>query len=281
MAFDRDGISGPVYLGGAKGAHKIWIYDTMDAIGTVEGSRYFDDPYAPRGFSIGDLVLVNIWATAIGTGGTLSSQTLCRVSAVQAVSALYPADANASYDGAATVVAWSAADGIQNNYTAIIDPVTATDDITLGYEVGSKWLNTATNEMWTCLDNTNGAAVWEMDTPITFTFNAVSLLSDATAASVTPGFKFRAVSIHEITTAVNTTLGTNVTITPKIATTAIGGMLITMASADVAGANYHSFSTAKATSVGSGSAAINLVVGAHASTTGTCDLSVIVKKIAA
>jgi hypothetical protein len=280
MAFDRDGIAGPLYLGGAIGAHKFWIYDTMDAIGTVEGSHYFNDPQAPRGFSVGDVVLVNIWATAIGTGGTLSSQVLCRVSAVVATSALYPAELNSSYDGAATVVAWSAADGIQNNYTAIIDPVAATDDITLGYEVGSKWLNTVSGEMWTCLDNTDGAAVWESEQSVTFNFNALSLLSNATAGSVTPGFKFRVVSLSSLTTAVNTTLGTNVTITPKITTTAITGMLITMASADVAGANYNSRSTAKADSVGSASAAINLVVGAHASTTGTADLALTVKRIA-
>jgi hypothetical protein len=41
-----------------------------------------------------------------------------------------------------------------------IDPVGATDDVTLGYSVGSRWFNTATPEEFVCLDATDGAAVW-------------------------------------------------------------------------------------------------------------------------
>lgn len=45
------------------------------------------------------------------------------------------------------------------NYSAVEDPV-ATNDTTEGYEVGSFWLNNATDEVFFCTDNTEDAAVW-------------------------------------------------------------------------------------------------------------------------
>lgn len=45
------------------------------------------------------------------------------------------------------------------NLTAIIDPV-GTDDSAAGYVKGSVWVNTATNGVWICANNTAGVAVW-------------------------------------------------------------------------------------------------------------------------
>ncbi len=48
---------------------------------------------------------------------------------------------------------------LRNNYSALLDPV-AGDDVTAGYQVGSVWVNTATNEAFVCVDSSAGAAVW-------------------------------------------------------------------------------------------------------------------------
>ncbi len=53
--------------------------------------------------------------------------------------------------------------GPQSNTTAIVDP-TVTDDSSLGYSVGSTWLNTVSDQWWKCSDATIGAAVWKQDT---------------------------------------------------------------------------------------------------------------------
>jgi len=58
-------------------------------------------------------------------------------------------------DGAAVWVR-SAAKG---NYSASVDP-DADNDIDEGYVIGSLWINTASDEPFICVDNTDGAAVW-------------------------------------------------------------------------------------------------------------------------
>lgn len=47
----------------------------------------------------------------------------------------------------------------KNNYLAIVDP-TVDNDIDENYEVGSKWVNTVSGKIFTCVDNADGAAVW-------------------------------------------------------------------------------------------------------------------------
>lgn len=47
----------------------------------------------------------------------------------------------------------------QSNLAAVVDP-TVNDDGTGGYIVGSRWVNTATDKEFVCLDNSTGAAVW-------------------------------------------------------------------------------------------------------------------------
>lgn len=47
----------------------------------------------------------------------------------------------------------------KHNFTAIVGP-TALDDSSLGYEVGSRWVDTASDTTYTCVDATVGAAQW-------------------------------------------------------------------------------------------------------------------------
>ena len=49
--------------------------------------------------------------------------------------------------------------GIVDNYEAIVNPTVDDDDSKL-YEVGSHWINTANDQIFTCVDNTVGAAIW-------------------------------------------------------------------------------------------------------------------------
>lgn len=49
----------------------------------------------------------------------------------------------------------------QNNLIAVVNP-SVTDDISLGYEVGSEWFNTVTKQWYKCNDATFGAAVWNV-----------------------------------------------------------------------------------------------------------------------
>lgn len=49
----------------------------------------------------------------------------------------------------------------RNNYTAVIPPVVGDDD-TLGYDVGSVWIDTATDLIYICAHNATGAAVWRL-----------------------------------------------------------------------------------------------------------------------
>jgi len=49
---------------------------------------------------------------------------------------------------------------INNNYGAIIAP-TATDDNTIGYNSGSRWVDTVSGIIYECIDGTTGAAVWD------------------------------------------------------------------------------------------------------------------------
>ena len=49
------------------------------------------------------------------------------------------------------------------NFTSTVDP-TVTDDNTQGYSVGSRWINTITKTIFTCVLSTTGAAEWAIDT---------------------------------------------------------------------------------------------------------------------
>jgi hypothetical protein len=56
--------------------------------------------------------------------------------------------------GATSGVEWQ-----KNNLAASVAPA-VTDDVDLGYTVGSRWIDTTADKEYVCLDNTDGAAVW-------------------------------------------------------------------------------------------------------------------------
>lgn len=68
MAFDSTYLHLAKEFGGPLGC-KLWVYDTADATGTVDGTDYFagmaDPASTSRGMEVGDMVLVRIWTTAV------------------------------------------------------------------------------------------------------------------------------------------------------------------------------------------------------------------------
>lgn len=82
----------------------------------------------------------------------------------------------------------------KNNLTATTDPV-VTDDSAAGYQPLSRWLNTATSEIWLCISATAGAANWQQATLTIDELGSAALANtsefDAAGAATT------AVSNHE------------------------------------------------------------------------------------
>ncbi len=89
-------------------------------------------------------------------------------------------------DGAAI---WNQVDAvvvtILNNFLATIDP-TVDDDIDLGYVIGSHWVNVTLDKTFVCVDNADGAAVWNsVDTSgETVTFSLSDAVYDNVSLSV-------------------------------------------------------------------------------------------------
>jgi len=55
---------------------------------------------------------------------------------------------------------------LKHNYTATTNP-TSVDDGSLGYVIGSQWININTGTIYTCVDNTLGAAIWSSGSGVT------------------------------------------------------------------------------------------------------------------
>lgn len=77
MAFDITNFS-PAGANSRRGkAPQLFTYATLDAHTTVDGSGYFNSSTAYGGaynmLEVGDIIYVVVWATAIGTGGTVST----------------------------------------------------------------------------------------------------------------------------------------------------------------------------------------------------------------
>lgn len=70
MSFTSDTLHLAAEFGGGLGC-KLWVYDTTDATGDVDGTGYFAGMSAPayghRGMEVGDMVLVRIWSSAVPT----------------------------------------------------------------------------------------------------------------------------------------------------------------------------------------------------------------------
>lgn len=56
-------------------------------------------------------------------------------------------------------VLWASGILPKNNYIATVNP-TSSNDSTQGYSVGSEWLNTSTNHLFKCLQDSPGSALW-------------------------------------------------------------------------------------------------------------------------
>ena len=116
-----------------------------------------------------------------------------------------------------------------NNLEATTNP-TVTDDVDLGYEVGSTWVNTASGAIFKCVDSTDGAAVWAEITS-TGVDPAVKLLNTQTGIDCTATGQTTIYTVPTATTTYVTQMlveittitgGTGVGAFPKIST-GIGG----------------------------------------------------------
>lgn len=76
MAFNRDYL---YCVGQSSGPRRIWKYDTLDALATVDSASYFNSAW--KELAIGDEIHTLVWSTAIGSGGTLSAAGICHVNA--------------------------------------------------------------------------------------------------------------------------------------------------------------------------------------------------------
>lgn len=63
MAYDSDYLQLVKSYTGPVGRNE-WLYDTLDAVGTVDGADYFSDA-ALKGMEVGDLIYCRVWTTAI------------------------------------------------------------------------------------------------------------------------------------------------------------------------------------------------------------------------
>lgn len=64
----------------------------------------------------------------------------------------------------------SAVKTLKSQFNQAVDP-TASNDITQGYKVGSRWVNTTLDKEFVCVDNSTGAAVWRTSTGIESVFD--------------------------------------------------------------------------------------------------------------
>jgi len=80
--------------------------------------------------------------------------------------------------GAGTYVA------IKSNLAAAVAPAAATDDVTLGYGIGSIWIDTTADKAYVCLDATDTAAVWTEITQVGGAGSANTALSNLASVAI-------------------------------------------------------------------------------------------------
>lgn len=71
--------------------------------------------------------------------------------------------------------------GVQDNYAATTDP-TVNDDVSLGYAVGSRWVNVTGDKSFELVDATDGAAIWQRRYNTVFGASTVGLVPAAGAS---------------------------------------------------------------------------------------------------
>jgi|GEM_PF-4593009 len=117
-----------------------------------------------------------------------------------------------------TIIA--AAGGVQNNYGATTDP-TASNDDTQGYAVGSNWINTTNNTLYTAVDVTTGAAVWQLQGGgVGVQNNFTATVNPAVGNDSSQGYAIGSVWINTATNAVFT--ATDVTVGAAVWTSGAG-----------------------------------------------------------
>ena len=82
---------------------------------------------------------------------------------------------------------WVNAPERKNNFAAAAAP-TVNDDVTPGYEVGSHWYDVTNDNWYVCLDNTDGAAIWQkavITTPAAAAQNSIVPTADVVPLTIT------------------------------------------------------------------------------------------------
>lgn len=77
MAFTEANLYLVTPLGGGR---SLWYYETLDTAATVDTAAYFTGE-ALKKLKLGDLLFRTTWSTAIGSGGTISTQGFHTVNA--------------------------------------------------------------------------------------------------------------------------------------------------------------------------------------------------------
>lgn len=110
-----------------------------------------------EGVSVGAPISTGVGATSFGVYASEAAFVADKGSAASEGDAFFNSttDKVEFYDG----TSWRVVESLQNNFTAIIDP-TANDDSADGYQIGSKWLNTAANTLFIATSVGVGTATW-------------------------------------------------------------------------------------------------------------------------
>lgn len=144
MTYDPEYLAGPMYFG-SKGAAQIYVLDTVDLVATAIGSGYISDAFL-RGMQLGDFVIIRKYDSLITKANPGLSWHY--VTAI----------------GEDTPVTLSAAVGDSSGLTVAVTSSSATpgvtDDLDLGYSLGSLWVETDQDQVYVAVDVTDGAAIW-------------------------------------------------------------------------------------------------------------------------
>lgn len=80
--------------------------------------------------------------------------------------------------------------GVVKVNSTTTDPGVGSDN-TLGYGVGSEWVNTTTQRIWTCYSAATGAAVWRKQTAVFATLSGAGSLGATTLFASAPAGMYR------------------------------------------------------------------------------------------